>query len=168
MQKKLRQYLFFILAGITYIILHEGIHAIQAIILGIYKDIKLHPLGLEIVLKQPLTINGMTLARFSGLSSILTIVIGYLIYFLTPRIIKLRKQFLRNYLYFVGFVFLLLDPLYISILSFFVGGDINGIAQGLNTSYTLVRLFYFVIFCLNLYLVIKKYYPQYVPSPNKE
>lgn len=152
------------MAGITYLIIHEGVHIIQALIFGIYKGIKVLPLGIEVVIIQPLTIEGYKLAAFSGLSSVVTLLIGYVLFAFSPKILKLNKQPVKNYIYYVTFVFLLLDPVYISLLSFVlgVGGDINGIALGLNIPYIIVRGIYFVIAAINIYLVFKKLYPAYV------
>ena len=157
-----RKYFYFILAGVTYLIVHEGVHLIQALIYGIYEGIKVLPLGIEIEIIQPLTIGGYKLAAFSGLSSVVTILIGYILFLLSPKILKLKKQYLKNYIYYVTFVFLLLDPVYISVLSFFVGGDINGIALGLNMPYTFVRSVYFLVAAINIFLIYKKLYPAYV------
>lgn len=159
--KQLRQYFYFLLSGITYLVIHEGIHAIQAVGLGIYEGIRLHPLGVEVMITQPLTIEGFKLAMFSGLSSIATISIGYILLILSDNILKLKNQPFKNYMYYVTFLFLVLDPLYISILSFFVGGDINGITLGLNLQYTVVRIFFFIIAIINIYLVVKKLYRSY-------
>ncbi|MDD4346388.1 MAG: hypothetical protein PHZ11_05755 [Desulfitobacteriaceae bacterium] len=162
MKSLIRKYLYFILAGITYLIIHEGVHLIQALIFGIYKGINVLPLGIEIKIMQPLTIGGIKLAAFSGLSSVVTVLIGYVLFVLSPKILKLNNQPVKNYMYYVTFIFLLLDPVYISLLSFFVGGDINGIALGLNIPYMTVRGIYFVIAVFNTYLVYKKLYPTYV------
>lgn len=46
-------------------------------------------------------------------------------------------------------------------LSFFVGGDINGIALGLKIPCMAIRGIYFIIAAFNFYLVYKKLYPAY-------
>jgi small-conductance mechanosensitive channel len=162
MKSAVRRYLYFILAGITYLIIHEGVHIIQALIFGIYKGIKVLPLGIEVVIMQPPIIEGYKLAAFSGLSSVVTVLIGYGLFAFAPKILKLDKQSIKNYLYYVTFLFLLLDPVYISLLSFIVGGDINGIALGLDIPYMIVRCIYFVIAVINAYIIHKKIYPAYV------
>jgi hypothetical protein len=162
MNSLIRKYLYFILAGITYLIVHEGVHLIQALISGIYKGINVLPSGIEVEIVQPLTISGIELAAFSGLSSVVTVLIGYVLFVFSPKILKLNKQAVKNYIYYVTFVFLLLDPVYISLLSFFVGGDINGIALGLNIPYMTVRGIYLIIAVFNTYLVYKKLYPAFV------
>lgn len=105
----IRKYIYSLLAGLTYLIFHEGVHLIQAFIYGIYKGIKILPLGIEVEIIQPLTIGGVKLAAFSGLSSVTTLFIGYILFILTPKILKLSNQPIKNYLYYVTFVFLLLD-----------------------------------------------------------
>ena len=156
------RYFYTILGGLTHLFVHEGVHIVVALLFGVYEGIKILPIGVEILIETPLTIGGYKLAVFSGLSSIVTITIGYGLLILTPRILKINSQPLKKYLYYVTLVFLLLDPIYLSLISFFVGGDINGITLGLNIPYGLVRAVYFAIAVYNLYLVIKKLYPAYV------
>ncbi|MGI6648964.1 MAG: hypothetical protein ACOX5W_07880 [Bacillota bacterium] len=162
MHIQLRRYLYFVLAGITYLVIHEGVHIIQAQLFGIYEGIRLLPLGIEVMVTQPLSIGGVKLAAFSGLSSVVTVLIGYILFALSPKILKLNKQPVKNYIYYVTFLFLILDPVYISLLSFFVGGDINGIALGLDVPYMTIRVIYFFIAVINIYLIYKKLYPAYV------
>ncbi len=157
-----RKYWYCILAGLTYLIVHEGVHLIQALVYGIYQGIKILPLGIEVEIIQPLTIGGVKLAAFSGLSSAVTILIGYILFLLSPKVLKSKKQYLKNYIYYVTFVFLLLDPVYISVLSFLAGGDINGIALGLNIPYMFIRSVYFLAAVISVYLIYKKLYPAYV------
>jgi len=165
--KRLAQkYFYFLLAGITYLIVHEGAHIIQALLYGVYEGIRLLPLGIEIVFTQPLPIKGFKVAALSGLSSVVTVVTGYILLICSPGILKLDLQPVKNYLYYVTFVFLLLDPVYISLLSFFVGGDIHGIAFGLNIPTITIRGVYFLIAVVNAYLVYKKLYPAYVIKNN--
>ncbi len=162
MKSYFRRYLYSILGALTYIIIHEGVHIIQAKAFGVYEGIRVLPIGIEVLIAEPLRISGLKLASFSGLSSVITIIIGYTLFIFTPKILKLNKQPIKNYLYYATFAFLLIDPIYISLISFFVGGDINGISLGLNLSYITIRCIYFVIAIFNTYLVYKKLYPAYV------
>ena len=164
MTKKYRQYGFYILAVITYLLIHEGTHLVQALIHNIFQGFRFNGVGVEVLITQPLIIGGLKLACFSGLSSVLTIGIGYIIYFLTPLILSAKSNVTKSYLYYVALVFLFLDPLYISVFSFFVGGDINGISQGLGIPYMIIRIVYFVILVLNALIVVKKLYPKYTES----
>ncbi len=157
-----RRYGYFLLAGLSYLLIHEGVHLIQALIYGIYKGVKILPLGVEIEIIQPLTIKGFKLAAFSGLSSLTTVLIGYLILILGPQILKLKGRPLKNYFYYVAFIFLLLDPIYISIFSIFIGGDINGIILGLGISPLIISLIYFIMAAINGCLVYKRLCPAYI------
>lgn len=94
----IRKYFYFFLAGLTYIIVNEGIHLAQAIIYDIYRGVRILPLGIEIEIIQPLTIGGLKLAAFSGLSSVVTILIGYILFLLSPKILKLEKQYIKKYI----------------------------------------------------------------------
>jgi hypothetical protein len=160
----IRRYFYFILASLTYLVVHEGMHILQALMWGVYKGIRILPLGIEVEIIQPLTIGGFKLAAFSGLSSVVTVSTGYLLLLFSSQMVKLKSQPLKNYVYYVTLVFLLLDPVYISLLSFVVGGDINGIVMGLGINYFTVRSIYFVIAVINAFLVYKKLYPAYVKN----
>jgi len=161
LSKKCRQYAVNILAVITYLIIHEGTHIIQALAHGIFQGLKFSIMGVEVLITQPLTIGGWKLACFSGLSSLVTVGTGYVIYKMTPAILVAGNQFIKSYFYYTALVFLILDPLYISIFSFFVGGDINGISVGLGVPYMLIKGIYFAVLVLNVMLAIKKLYPKY-------
>ena len=165
--KAQRQYAFSLLAGVTYLIIHEGTHLIQALMHHIFQGIRFNGLGVEVLITEPLTIGGWKLACFSGLSSIVTVGIGYILYGLAPAILSIKSFSAKGYLYYVTLVFLLLDPLYVSVFSFFVGGDINGIAAGLGVPYMAIRIVFFVVFGLNLLLVIKALYPKYMAAANR-
>jgi len=87
--KRLAQkYFYFLLAGITYLIVHEGAHIIQALLYGVYEGIRLLPLGIEIVFTQPLPIKGFKVAALSGLSSVVTVVTGYILLICSLGILK--------------------------------------------------------------------------------
>ena len=152
---------------ILYLIIHEGIHFIQAINLGIFEDFRFVGIfGVEIMITEPLTISGLTLAMFSGASSLVTIIIGYLLLIFMPKILELKHKNIKSMLYFITIVFMLIDSLYLSVLSLIFGGDINGISQGLDVPYFVIRIFYGIVFLVNLIIVIKRVYPAYVNDFN--
>ncbi|GIN97172.1 hypothetical protein J6TS1_30420 [Siminovitchia terrae] len=171
MKKKsvLNRYLYMAVGMLLYLIIHEGFHLLQAYYLGIFEGIRfIGILGVEIQITEPLTIGGLTLASFSGLSSLATMIIGYLLYLYMPKILGLENRTIKSMLYFVTFIFMLVDPVYISLLSLGFGGDINGISQGLGISHMVIRIFYGVIFVINLVIIVKKVYPAYVNDFNKQ
>jgi len=58
---------------------------------------------------------------------------------------------------------MVLDPIYISVLSLFVGGggDLNGITAGLNTSDIPFRVVFGSIAVINIIIFIKKVSKRY-------
>lgn len=163
----INRYLYMFIGVILYLIIHEGIHFIQAIILGIFEGVRFVGIfGVEIMITKPLTISGLTLALFSGASSLVTIIIGYMLLIFMPKILELKHKNIKSMLYFITIVFMLIDSLYLSVLSLIFGGDINGISQGLDVPYFVIRIFYGIVFLVNLIIVIKRVYPAYVNDFN--
>lgn len=166
MARLLRRYIFFCLAAVTYLFIHEGVHIVQALKEGIYEGIIFNGAGFEVLITQPLTISGLKLALFSGLSSLVTVGIGYCILAGTSLILSGSNRYVKNYMFYTCAVLLLLDPFYISILSFFFGGDIHGIALGLNMQYPIIRGIYLFVLIINFILVCKILYPRYTDDYN--
>jgi hypothetical protein len=70
--------------------------------------------------------------------TLVTVFIGYLIYALRHRLIIPGRRFRNMAAWYGGLVFLLLDPLYIGVLSLFVGSD-AGAAAAVGLSQWVVR-----------------------------
>lgn len=71
----------------------------------------------------------VTLLIFCLAGALATFCAGYLLTALAKSICRAQSKLLRAVLYYITIAFLLLDPLYLSILcGFFGGGDMNGIA----------------------------------------
>lgn len=69
------------------------------------------------------------LGIFCLVSALATFCMGYLLAALARSICHAKSKLLRAVLYYITIAFLLLDPLYLSVLcGFFGGGDMNGIA----------------------------------------
>ena len=66
-------------------------------------------------------------------------------------------------LYFISFCFMILDTLYITILSLFIGGggDLNGIVTGLGTSDISFRIVFGIISIISIILFKKRVAPKY-------
>jgi len=69
--------------------------------------------------------------------------------------------FLKASIYYLTLLGLLLDPLNLSIGPFIYGGDVNGIAVGLDISRYLVQTIFFLILLANRELVAQKLLPMY-------
>ena len=128
MSKRIRQYIGIIAALAAYYLVHEGAHLIYALISGVFRQVKFMGLGVQIdVCSERMTDSQMGI--FCLVGALATLCAAYLLTALAGRICKLHSKLLRAMLYYITIAFLLLDPLYLSILcGFFGGGDMNGIA----------------------------------------
>ncbi len=160
MLKSMKQWIGVFIAIICYYIVHEGTHLLLALSFDVFERIRFVGIwGIQIVTDKGL--DGIRLALFNGLSSIATILIGYILA-LSPIVFKLKSRALLIAFYYITLCFMLLDPIYISVLSLFVGGgDLNGITTGLQTSDIPFRIIFGSIAILNIFLFIKRVSKQY-------
>jgi len=160
-KRNLKLWLGVLCAAIVYMVIHEGVHIIQAIITNNFDYLRIVGIwGIEVMIKEVPT--GIQLALFSGLSSVVTVICGYILYFLMPKIFKMKGGLVKIIIYYCTLVLMALDPIYLSVLHFFVGGgDMNGITKGLNVSSLVVSLVYGCVAILSIFLIIKKVYPGY-------
>ena len=128
MSKRTRQYIGILAALAAYYLVHEGAHLLYALITGVFKQINFMGLGVQI----DVCIECMTdtqLGIFCLAGALATFCAGYLLTALAKNICRIKSKLLRAVLYYITIAFLLLDPLYLSVLcGFFGGGDMNGIA----------------------------------------
>ena len=132
LEKSVKQWLGVFIAIVSYYIIHEGTHLLLALILGVFEKILFVGIwGIQIV----------------------TILIGYILAF-HPSIYKIKNKNILIGIYYIVLCFLLLDPLYMSILSKFIGGggDLNGIITGLKTSDIPFRIIFGIILFINIIL----------------
>lgn len=128
MSKRTRQYISILAAVAAYYLIHEGAHLLYALLGGVFKKINFMGLGVQIdVYAERMT--DIQLGIFCLVGAMATFCAGYLLTALAKRICCAKSKLLRAVLYYVTIAFLLLDPLYLSVLcGFFGGGDMNGIA----------------------------------------
>ena len=128
MSKRTRQYIGILAALAAYYLVHEGAHLLYALLTGVFKQINFMGLGVQIdVCADCMT--DTQLGIFCLVGALATFCIGYLLAALAKNICRAQSKLLRAMLYYITIVFLLLDPLYLSVLcGFFGGGDMNGIA----------------------------------------
>ncbi len=92
-----------------------------------------------------------------------TFVAGYILVLIADVICKVKSALLRAILYYITIAFLLLDPLYLSVLcGFFGGGDMNGIALLLPE--WAARVGFGVLLVVNGFVFCKKVLPTYKKS----
>lgn len=128
MSKRARQYTGILAALAAYYLVHEGAHLLYALFTGVFKQINFMGLGVQIdVCAERMTDTQLGIFCITG--ALATFCAGYLLTALAKRICRTESKLLRAMLYYITIAFLLLDPLYLSVLcGFFGGGDMNGIA----------------------------------------
>ena len=127
MSKRTRQYIGILAALAAYYLVHEGAHLLYALLTGVFKQINFMGLGVQIdVCAERMT--DTQLGIFCLVGALATFCVGCLLAVLAKNICRAHSKLLRAVLYYITIAFLLLDPLYLSILcGFFGGGDMNGI-----------------------------------------
>ena len=129
MSKRTRQYIGILAALAAYYLVHEGAHLLCALLTGVFRQINFMGLGVQIdVCAERMT--DTQLGVFCLVGALATLCAGYLLTALAAAICRAGSKQLRAMLYYITIAFLLLDPLYLSVLcGFFGGGDMNGIAR---------------------------------------
>lgn len=148
-----------IIAIVSYFLIHEGAHLIYASCIGVFKQINIIGIGVQIdVYADRMTDTQMGI--FCIVGAIATLAAAYIMLPLTSKITKSKSLNFRAIMYYVVFAFLLIDPIYLSVLySFFGGGDMNGIM--LLMPETTVRILFGVIAVINIILLVKLVMPKY-------
>lgn len=164
-ETNIRKWISLIVAVLIYYVIHEGSHLLVALSYGVFKKIKLSNLGVQIVINDA-NLSNFNLAIFCVVGFLSTFITSYILVLLINKIVKLKSKYLKTIFYYTTLILLLLDPLYLTILYNFVGGgDMNGILL-FNISNTIIKLFFFIILILNLFVFIKVVLPKYKKSFN--
>ena len=99
-----------------------------ALFTGVFRQIKFMGLGVQVdVFRERMT--DTQLGIFCLVGAVATFCIAYLLTALAKKIGSAESKLFRAVMYYTTIAFLLLDPLYLSVLcGLFGGGDMNGIA----------------------------------------
>ena len=158
----MKRWLSFFAAILCYAILHEGMHAVFASIFGEYEAFHVRPYGLEVTFNTATADReGFQWALISGMSNLTTILVGYLLLAFAGRIAQLNNLWLKSILYYITFLFLVLDALNLSIGPFFYGGDVHGIARGLELNHYIIQFVFFIVLLFNRELIVQKLMPVF-------
>lgn len=159
---KMKKYLPFIITIILFAFIHEGAHAAVAYFLDEYAAFKVHFYGFEVIYKTPVTEReGIVWGYVAGISNMLTLITGYIFFIFRKVFMRIPNRFFNQLCYWVIFVFVLFDAFNLSIIPFFFGGDIGGLAHGLGINRYLIQSIFFVILLINRELIIHKLFPLY-------
>ena len=166
MSKRIRQYMGIIVAIVVYYIIHEGAHLVVALFFHAFKKLKfMGIIGIQVDIYRDCLTNGQ-LGVFCIAGAVATLLAAYVLVYLKDRICSIESKILKAILYYVTLTMLLLDPVYLCLLSGWLGGgDLNGILYlmpqgGVWTLFGLILIY-------NLWLLIKKVTPVYSAAFNK-
>ena len=150
MSKRARQYIGILAAVVVYYLVHEEAHLLYALFAGVFKQINFMGIGVQ-------------LGAFCLAGAVATFCGGYALVALAGKICCAKSKLLRATLYYITIAFLLLDPLYLSILcGFFGGGDMNGI--DLLCPEWAARCLFGVLLIANVLVFWKRVLPVYKKS----
>lgn len=164
MKAGMRRYISVLAAIILYYIVHEGAHFIFAMAYGVFKELRLIGLGVQVVLTEPSFSTDLQFAVFNIAGSVATLSVAYVLVSLSKKICVSTNKLFKAVCYYLTLCFLLNDPVYLSILcGFFGGGDMNGIIM-FGISEWAARLIFLIIGFFNVWLFSKYVYPVYKKS----
>ncbi len=126
-KQNLRKWIALAVAIALYFLIHEGAHLLYAMSIGAFKQINFLGLGIQI---EPYKdrMSELQFGLFNLLGPVSTVVVGYILLLLTPKLVSLQSAYARAICFYTTIAFLVIDPLYLCFISFLVGGgDMNGI-----------------------------------------
>jgi len=93
-------------------LVHEGAHAFVAAVYGELAAFQVHTYGFEVIFKTPIVQrHGIEWGLISGVSNVITVLLGYLLLFFVKPIANMKNSFMSAIGYWLIVMFLLLDPL---------------------------------------------------------
>jgi len=162
MSKRIRQYIGIFAAVGAYYIVHEGAHLITALYYGVFRQINFMGLGMQIdVYADRMTDTQLGVFCLAGAMS--TLIFGWLLVVLCKRICAVKSKVIKTVMWYASLAILIIDPLYLSVLSgFFGGGDMNGIK--LLFPEIAVRIVFAIIGSIHGIVIWKYLLPEYTKA----
>ena len=162
MSRRIRQYIGLVAAVVLYYVIHEGAHLAVALALGVFKQINIIGLGMQIdVFAEQMTSSQM--GWFCAAGPIATFVAGWLLVIFTSKICNIKSALIRTCAWYTALTMLILDPLYLGLFYRWVGGgDMNGIA--LIVPEVVASVVAAIIGVVNIIIIWKVLYPAYTRS----
>jgi len=151
-----------LIAILLFAAIHEGSHAVTAHFFGEFSAFHVRPYGFEVTYLTPVAErSGWPWAVMSGVSNLLTILIGTALFAARKRIASSSRAPVRKLGFWATAFFMLGDPFNLGIGPFLYNGDAMGIAVGLGVSRYAVQGVAFVILVVNRELVARALLPAY-------
>ena len=164
--KQMRQYIGILAAAAAYYAVHEGAHLLCAVCLGTFRQIRFMGIGMQIDIYAEWMTDGQ-MALFCVAGAVATLFAGIMLAALAGKMSHIKSKLLRAVMYYITIAFLLLDPLYLSILcGFFGGGDMNGIS--LFFPEWMARIAFAGLLIINGWIFWKRVLPVYKESFSNE
>lgn len=162
MTKKSRQYISILVAMVCYYIIHEGAHFLYAVTHGVFKNINVMLLGVQIdVVRDQLS--DSQLGWFCLAGPIATLIVGYALVLLRKRICAAKSPLFKACGWYTSMAMLMLDPLYLTVINRIVGGgDMNGIK--LLIPENIVLIVAGILLAVNLIVLMKVQYPVFTEA----
>ena len=115
MTKRTRQYLGILAAIAAYYLVHEGAHFLCALLMGTFESIRFMGIGMQIeIYSEQMSASQLGIFCLAGSAS--TLLVGYILSALATKICTSSSKIVRAVFYYVTIAFLVLDPLYLSVL----------------------------------------------------
>ena len=162
MTKQTRQYLGLLCAVCAYYLIHEGAHLLYAVAAGVFKQINIIGLGVQIdIYADKLTDTQLGIFCLAGAAA--TQLAAYAMVFAANSICRSPSKVLKACCYYVTLALLLADPLYLSVLCGAVGGgDMNGISLLIPAAYA--RPVFGALLIVNAFVCWKMVLPHYTAA----
>lgn len=162
----MHNYIAFILSYLVFIFIHEGIHMLAAYHFSEFGAFTYNLLWPEVIYKTPIPDReGLKWGIISGLPNIITIIIGYVLFYLRKNLNQTPK-FSKSLFFYLTTFFLLFDAFNLSIGPFIYGGDIGGVSVGFNINQIFIQIFFFILLLINREIIIQKVFPAYQVKTN--
>ena len=159
MNKKIRQYIGLAVAVLMYYLIHEGAHLAVALAQGVFKQINVMGMGVQIDVYTE-QMNDVQMGIFCLMGPVASILAGWLMTAFVHPICRIRSMVVKACAWYTTLTLLILDPLYLSIYYRWVGGgDMNGIVLLLPEP--MVSTIAAAIAIVNAILIWKVLYPNY-------
>lgn len=162
MGKRFRQYAGLLAAVAIYYLIHEGAHLAVALTQGVFKQINIIGLGIQIdVFAERMSDTQMGVFCLAG--AVATLCTGWLLTCAVRPICRIRSKMVRTCAWYTSVTLLMLDPIYLGIFYRWVGGgDMNGISLLLPAA--AVSAIAIALGILNALLIWRVLYPAYTQS----
>ena len=162
MEKRIRQYAGILFAILLYYVVHEGAHLLVALGYGVFKQINLIGLGVQIdIFREQMT--DAQLGIFCLAGALMTFLFAWFFIAVRKQICRSKSKYLKTFGYYGTLALMLIDPIYLLVVYRFVGGgDMNGII--LLVPEVVVQLVSGVIGLFHLYVIKKLILPDYTEA----